>query len=86
MTVFKPIVQEASTAAKVAVGLATGKRNAVSSVAKTKVSNGVGKVPSVLLQPIVVTKQNIGVVVKDGGGTWAQICSGLPSGTSCPKH
>ena len=86
MTVFKPIVQEASVAAKVAVGLATGKKNAVKVVAKTKVSNGAGNVPSVLLQPIAVTKANIGIVVKDGGGTWAQICTGLPSGTTCPKH
>jgi D-xylose transport system substrate-binding protein len=83
MTVFKPIVQESAVAAKVAVGLALGKKNAVSSVAKTKVGNGAGRVPSVLLQPIVVTKGNISVVVKDGGGTWAQICSGLPTGT-CP--
>lgn len=83
MTVFKPIVREAAVAAKVAVGLAHGKRNAVSSVAKTRVSNGAGKVPSVLLQPIVVTKHNVGVVVKDGGGTWKQICSGLPA-RLCP--
>lgn len=86
MTVFKPIVREASVAAKVAVGLAMGKKNAVSVVAKTKVGNGAGKVPSVLLQPIVVTKHNVGVVVKDGGGTWKQICSGIPSGTTCPSH
>jgi D-xylose transport system substrate-binding protein len=85
MTVFKPIVQEATVAARVAVGLAEGKNNAVSRVAKTKVGNGAGRVPSVLLQPIVVTKANVGVVVKDGGGTWSQICSGMPSG-SCPQH
>jgi D-xylose transport system substrate-binding protein len=85
MTVFKPIVQEAGVAAKVAVGLALGKPNAVSAVAKTKVSNGAGRVPTVLLQPIVVTKSNIGIVVKDGGGTWSQICSGIPA-SSCPKH
>lgn len=85
MTVFKPIVQEAAVAAKVAVGLAEGKTNAVSAVAKTTVSNGAGHVPTVLLQPIVVTKSNLGVVVKDGGGTWSQICSGIPS-TDCPKH
>jgi len=86
MTVFKPIVQEASVAAKVAVGLAKGKPNAVSSVAKTTVSNGAGKVPSVLLQPIVVTKSNIALVVTDGGATWSQICSSLPDGVSCPSH
>jgi D-xylose transport system substrate-binding protein len=85
MTVFKPIVQEASVAAKVAVALALGKPNAVSAVAKTKVGNGAGRVPSVLLQPIVVTKANIGIVVKDGGGSWSQICSGIPA-SLCPKH
>lgn len=86
MTVFKPIVAEAGAAAKVAVGLAEGKANAVSSVAKTKVGNGAGRVPTVLLQPIVVTKANVGVVVKDNGGaTWAQICSGIPS-SDCPSH
>jgi D-xylose transport system substrate-binding protein len=83
--VFKPIVQEAGVAAQVAVGLAEGKQNAVTSVAKTKVGNGAGRVPSVLLQPIVVTKSNIGVVVKDGGGTWGQICSGIPA-SLCPQH
>lgn len=85
MTVFKPIVQEASVAAKVAVGLAEGKKNAVSAVATTKVGNGAGRVPSVMLQPIVVTKSNVGVVVKDGGGTWSQICNGIPA-NDCPSH
>jgi D-xylose transport system substrate-binding protein len=85
MTVFKPIVQEAGIAAKVAVGLALGKPNAVSSVAKTTVANGAGKVPSVLLQSIVVTKANVGVVVKDGGGSWSAICAGITSG-DCPAH
>ena len=86
MTVFKPILQEAGVAAKVAVALAEGKKNAVSSVAKTKIGNGAGRVPSVLLKPIAVTKSNIAIVVKDGGATWSQICTGLPSGTTCPSH
>ena len=85
MTVFKPITLEASVAAKVAVGLATGNKTIVKQVAKTRVSNGKGMiVPSVLLKPIVVTKGNVSIVVKDGGGTWAQICAGWPSGSSCP--
>jgi len=83
MTVFKPITLEAATAAKVAVGLAMGNKSIVSKVAKTKIGNGAGKVPSVLLKAIVVTKSNVGVVVKDGGGTWSQICSGMAAG-SCP--
>lgn len=84
MTVFKPITSEAAVAAKVAVGLALHKKTAVSAVAKTKVANGAGKVPSVLLQPIVVTKRNVSVVVTDGGATWSDICNGIPSSITCP--
>jgi D-xylose transport system substrate-binding protein len=83
MTVFKPITLEAAVAAKVAVGLATGNKAIVKQVAKAKVNNGVGNVPSVLLQPIVVTKNNVSVVVKNGGGKWSDICNGLPS-SICP--
>lgn len=85
MTVFKPITAEAAVAAKVAVGLATGKKNAVKAVAKTKVPNGAGNVPSVLLQPMVVTKDNVSVVVKNGGAKWSDICNGLPSNVTCPS-
>jgi D-xylose transport system substrate-binding protein len=77
MTVFKPIVQESAVAAKVAVGFAKGDMNAGKKVARTHVANGAGKVPSVLLQPIVVTKSNVGIVVKDGGATWKDICKGI---------
>jgi D-xylose transport system substrate-binding protein len=85
MTVFKPITAEAAVAAKVAVGLALHTKNAVKSVAKTRVSNGAGIVPSVLLQPVVVTKDNVSVVVKNGGAKWSDICNGLPSTITCPS-
>jgi D-xylose transport system substrate-binding protein len=83
MTVFKPITLEAAAAAKVAVGLATGNKAVVKQTAKTKVANGAGNVPSVLLQPIVVTKDNVAVVVKNGGATWSDICNGIPA-SACP--
>jgi D-xylose transport system substrate-binding protein len=83
MTVFKPIPLEAAVAAKVAVGLATGNKTIVKTVAKTTVANGKGKVPSVLLKPIVVTKANVGLVVKDGSASWKDICAGMAAGT-CP--
>ncbi|MCU1493293.1 MAG: hypothetical protein JWO62_1057 [Acidimicrobiaceae bacterium] len=85
MTVFKPIKEEAGTAAKVAVALAEGNTKIISKVAKTKVGNGFMRVPSVLLRPIVVTKANVPIVVKDGGATWSSICTGLPTGL-CPAH
>lgn len=85
MTVFKPIKEEAGTAAKVAVGLAEGKSGIVKSVAKTTVNNNKINVPSVLLQSIVVTKVNESVVVKDGAATWSAICLGI-SKSLCPAH
>jgi D-xylose transport system substrate-binding protein len=85
MTVFKPIVKEAGTAAKVAVGLGDGNSKIIKEVAKTKVSNGKMKVPSVLLQPMVITKNNESIVVKDHGATWKAICSGI-SASLCPSH
>jgi D-xylose transport system substrate-binding protein len=81
MTVFKPIVQEATATAKEAVALAKGQNP----TGATSVNNGAGPVPSVLLAPIVVTKSNIATVVKYGGATWAQICSGIPA-SKCPAH
>jgi D-xylose transport system substrate-binding protein len=85
MTVFKPITAEAAVAAKVAVGLALHKKNAVTSVAKTRASNGAGLVPTVLLQPVVVTKDNVSLVVQNGGAKWSDICNGLPSSITCPS-
>jgi D-xylose transport system substrate-binding protein len=86
ISVFKPIVEEAGTAAKVAVGLGEGSTTIIKQVAKTTVNNGKGKVPSLLLQPMVITKSNVSVVIKDNGGTtWGQLCSGIPANL-CPKH
>jgi D-xylose transport system substrate-binding protein len=84
MTVFKPITLEAAIAAKVAVGLATGNKTIVAKVATTKVNNKAGNVPTLLLKPMVVTKNNVSVVVKNGGGKWKDICQGL-SPSICPS-
>lgn len=86
MSVFKPIVEEAGTAAKVAVGLGEGNSKIIKKVAKTKVNNGKGRVPSLLLQPMVITKNNVSIVIKDNGGTtWKSLCSGIPANL-CPSH
>ena len=54
--------------------LANGKTS--SSLAKAKVDNGAKQVPSVLLSPISVTKDNIeSTVIKDGFLTPAEICT-----------
>ncbi|GMB08049.1 D-xylose ABC transporter substrate-binding protein [Thermolongibacillus altinsuensis] len=63
MTVYKPIHMIATKAAEMAVALAKGEKIETN---KT-VSNGKIDVPSVLLDPIAVTKENVlDTVIKDG--------------------
>jgi len=75
MTVYKAIKPEAEGAATMAVDLVNGRKPAASTV-KDKVDNGQMKVPSLLLKPVAVTKDNINdTVVKDGFWTTKQICT-----------
>lgn len=69
MTVYKPIKLIASEAAKLAVDLAQGAKPAFNA----QYDNGKKKVDTVLLQPILLTKKNVDVVVKDGFYTQAQL-------------
>lgn len=63
MTVYKPVVNEAVIAAEEAVRLAKGQK----AHADGTMSNGKMKVPTIMLKPVVVTKDNIKTtVVKDG--------------------
>ncbi len=75
MTVYKPIKQEADAAAALAIALVKGTDTA--SLATGKVNNGTNDVPSVLLTPTSVTKDNVAsTVIADGFRTWAEICVG----------
>jgi D-xylose transport system substrate-binding protein len=75
MTVYKAIKPEAEGAAQLAVDLVNGKTS--SEAAKDKVNNGQKDVPSVLLEPVAVTKDNIkDTIVADGFLKPAQICTG----------
>jgi D-xylose transport system substrate-binding protein len=56
MTVYKAIQKEADAAAELAVALAKGEEP---SVKTTPIDNGTEEVPSVLLEPVPVTKDNI---------------------------
>lgn len=63
MTVYKPITAIATKAAEMAVDVAKGEEVQT----EHKVSNGKMDVPSILLDPIVVTKDNVvDTVIKDG--------------------
>ena len=74
MTVYKAIIPEASEAAQLAVDLAQGKTPATP---KDKVNNGTKDVPSILLTPVAVFKDNIkDTVIKDGFWKASEICTG----------
>jgi D-xylose transport system substrate-binding protein len=76
MTVYKAIKPEAEAAAQLAVALVRGE-DPPSGLVNGKVDNGMEQVPSVLLTPVAVTKDNIAdTVVKDGFWTADQICTG----------
>ena len=77
MTVYQPIKKIASTAAELAVDLVNGKRADADKLATAKVNNGKKDVPSVLLDTVVVTKDNIkSTVIADGFVKASQICTG----------
>jgi D-xylose transport system substrate-binding protein len=76
MTVYKAVKPEAQKAAQLAVALAKGEK-APSGLVNEQTDNGQKKVPSVILQPVAVTKDKINdTIVKDGFWTAKQICTG----------
>jgi D-xylose transport system substrate-binding protein len=75
MTVYKAIKPEAEQAAQLAVALARGE-DPPSGLVDDEIDNGQKQVPSVLLTPVAVTKDNIqDTIVKDGFWTPRQICT-----------
>jgi D-xylose transport system substrate-binding protein len=75
-TIYLAIKQQAETSAQLAVAAAQGKSDP-DGLATAKVDNGAKQVPSVLLSPIAVTKDNISdTVIKDGFLTTDEICTG----------
>jgi len=75
MTVYKAVKPEAEGAAEIACALASGKTPDASLVTST-VNNKTKDVPSVILTPVAVTKDNVKeTVVADGFWTADQICT-----------
>ncbi len=75
MTVYKAIKAQAQAAAALAVAIV--KKGDTKALATGKTNNGKTDVPSVLLVPVAVTKDNIAsTVIADGFQTWADICVG----------
>jgi D-xylose transport system substrate-binding protein len=76
MTVYKAIKPEAEAAAELAVALVRDEEPP-SGLVTGEVDNGMEQVPSVLLEPVAVTKANIAdTVVKDEFWSADQICTG----------
>jgi D-xylose transport system substrate-binding protein len=76
MTVYKAIKPEAEAAAELAVALLRGEQPKAGMV-NGKTDNGQEQVPSVLLKPVAVTKDNVAdTIVKDKFWTVNQICTG----------
>jgi D-xylose transport system substrate-binding protein len=81
MTVYKPIQPLANAAVDAAIKLARGEK--VTTV--DTIENGRKAVPSILLEPIAVDRNNlVQTVVKDGYHTLAEICANVPL-DKCPK-
>ena len=76
MTVYKAIKQEAEAAAELAVALVRGE-DPPSGLVEDETDNGQKQVPSILLTPVAVTKDNIqDTIVRDKFWTPQQICTG----------
>jgi D-xylose transport system substrate-binding protein len=76
MTIYKAIAPESALSARVAAALARGEAPPQNTVNRT-VDNGKAKVPSMVFDPIVVTRQNVGdTVIKDGFWKVAEVCAG----------
>jgi D-xylose transport system substrate-binding protein len=74
MTVYKAIKKEADAASKLAIGLAKGEQQTAPDTIKDPESGR--DVPSVLLAPVAITKDNVKDVVDDGFVTKEQLCTG----------
>jgi D-xylose transport system substrate-binding protein len=83
MTVYKAVEQEANAAADLAVALANGEKPETEASVTDPVSGA--EVPSVLLEPVAVTIENIQDVVDDGYADPAELCAGEYAAL-CTEH
>jgi D-xylose transport system substrate-binding protein len=74
MTVYKPNKQEADSLVSVVTALAKGQKPQTTATANDPV--GKRNVPSILLKPISITKDNVKDVITDGGVKAADVCKG----------
>jgi D-xylose transport system substrate-binding protein len=75
MTVYKSAKLEAGALAKLAIGLTKGEKGETNGTVKD--TEGNRDVPSVLLDPVAITKDNVKSVIDDGGQKAADVCKGF---------
>jgi D-xylose transport system substrate-binding protein len=75
MTVYKAVAKEADAAAKLAISLSKGEEPPAGLV-NGKSDDGSRQVPSVLLEPQPITKDNVDVPIKDGFLKREDVCTG----------
>jgi D-xylose transport system substrate-binding protein len=75
MTVYKAAKPEAGAAAQIAVALAKGD-DVPSDLINQQIDNGQKKVPSVILTPVAILKDNVKTVVEGGDVKAADLCKG----------
>ena len=74
MTVYKSAKAQAAALAETAIALVNGED--APTTGTTKDEEGGRDVPSVLLDPVSITKDNVGDVIADGGQSFDDVCSG----------
>ncbi|QSR29170.1 sugar ABC transporter substrate-binding protein [Nocardioides sp. S5] len=74
MTVYKSATQEAEALAEVAIALANGEE--AETTGTTVDSSDDSEVPSILLEPQAITKDNVSDVIEDGGQKAEDVCTG----------
>jgi D-xylose transport system substrate-binding protein len=75
MTVYKAVKQEADAAAKLAIALSKGTAPEAGLV-NGESDDGSRQVPSVLLVPVAITKDNVDDPIKDGFVKREEVCVG----------
>jgi D-xylose transport system substrate-binding protein len=84
MTIYKAIPPQAELAAEFAIALGSGEELPQDKVTE-EVNNGKTEVPSAILEPVAVTKDNIkDTVIKDGFVEASELCTG-PYAADCKE-
>ena len=76
MTVYKSAADEAGALAELAISLINGEESPSIVNGESDDATGGRKVPSVLLDPVAITRENVKTVVDDGQVSAADLCTG----------